>query len=335
MKKKKVLGVGIVGLGRILPKHLEDSIKQIDGLKLAAVCDENKEAAKNLAKKEKVPYYTRYQDLVNDNNVNVVSVLTPNFLHFEIGMYCAKKGKHCIMEKPIALNYRNALQLVNTFKKHKAILLPVLQNRYNPAIGLVKEYVRQGALGKILTAVLSVHWTRPQQYYDESSWKGTKKFDGGSLLTQAIHFIDAMQWILGRTKSVIAKVDTVGHKIQVEDIANAIIDLQSGTRVNFDFTVCTYPHNLQASLTILGQTGSIKIGGTGMNMIDFWEVKNTPPPYISAGPFNNHKFIYQNAVDVLRDHKQNFIKAEETLESLRIIDAILLSSKKRKEIFLK
>ncbi len=333
--KKKTLGIGIVGLGRILPKHLDSSIKQIDSLKLAAVCDENKEAAKALAKREKVPYYTKYQDLVNDNNVDVVSVLTPNYLHFEIGMYTAKNGKHCIMEKPIALNYKNALQLVSAFKKHKKILFPVLQNRYYPPLRLVKEYVEQGTLGKILTAVLSVHWTRPQEYYDESKWKGTKKYDGGSLLTQAIHFIDAMQWILGRAKSVIAKVDTVGHKIQVEDIANAIIDLQSGTRVNFDFTVCTYPHNLEASLTILGEAGSIKIGGSGMNVIDFWEVKNTPPPYVSVGLANNHKLIYENAVDVLRDHKQNFIKAEEALESLRLIDAILLSSKKKKEIFLK
>lgn len=333
--KKKTLGIGIIGLGRILPRHLNEAIKQINGLKLAAVCDENEKTAKAVAKKEKVPYYTRYQDLVNDDSVDVVSVLTPNYLHFEIGMYCAKSGKHCIMEKPIALNYKNALQLVNAFKKFKKVLLPVLQNRYSPSIRLAKEHVDQGSLGKILTAVLSVHWTRPQEYYNQSNWKGTKKLDGGSLLTQAIHFIDAMQWILGRAKSIVAKVDTVGHKIEVEDIANAIIDLQSGTRVNFDFTVCTYPHNLEASLTILGETGSIKIGGTGMNVIDFWEIKNIPLPYISADLSSHHKFIYENAVAVIRDHKQSFIRAEEALESLRIIDAILLSSKKEKEIFLK
>lgn len=346
--KKNVLGIGIVGLGRILPRHLDDSIKQINGLKLVAVCDKDEKVAKTLAKKENVPYYTRYQDLVNDANVDVVSVLTPNYLHFEIGMYTAKNGKHCVMEKPIALNYKQALQLVNAFKRYKRTLMPVLQNRYNPPARITKEYVKQGKLGKILTAVLSIQWTRPQEYYDESPWKGKKNLDGGSLVSQAIHYIDIMQWILGRAKSIAAKIDTVGHNIEVEDIANAILDLKTGTRVSFDFTVCTYPHNLGCALTILGEQGTIKIGGLAMNKIDIWKVKDTPLPYVPnallpniyaegmyAGSIPNHRLIYDNLVNVLLKGKKSFIKPEDALESLKIIDGIIKSSNARKEIFLK
>ena len=347
MKKRK-LGIGIIGLGRILPRHLNDSIKKISQLELIAVCDIKKNLAKTIAKQEGVKAYTDYKDLVQNKRIDVVSVLTPNYLHYEMGNFIAKNGKHCIMEKPIAQNYKRASSLVKNFKKYNKKLFPVLQVRYNPAILIIKNCVEKKMLGKILTALLTVHWTRPQEYYNESDWKGNKDLDGGSLLTQAIHFIDSMQWILGKAKSVIGKTDTVGHNIEVEDIASAIIDLQTNVRVTFDFTVCTYPHNLEASLTILGTQGSIKIGGTSMNKIEIWEVKNVPTPDIPhglspnsyaggmyIGSIPNHKLVYENAVNVLLSQSRNFIEAEQALESLRIIDAILESSKNKKEVFLK
>lgn len=346
MKKNK-LRVGIIGLGRISPRHIDDSIKQIDELELAAVCDSNKDLVKAIAKREKLKYYTDYKKIINDKKIDVVSILTPNYLHHKIGIYTAQNGKHCVLEKPIALNYKQGLEIVNAFKKNKAMLFPVLQVRYNPTIRIVRDYVLNGVLGKILTARLSIHWNRPQKYYDESPWKGKRNLDGGALLTQAIHYIDSMQWILGKVKSVYAKVDTVGHKIEVEDIANAIIDFENGTRVNFDFTVCTYPFNLECSLTLLGETGSVKIGGAAMDKIEIWEVANTPKPYIPeslnpniyasglyAGSCPNHKSIYENMVDVLLNGKESFIKPADPLESLRIIDGIIESSHKKREIVL-
>jgi len=343
----KKIGVGIIGLGRIFPRHLDDSIKQINRLELIGVCDANTDLAKKVAAKENVKCYTKYQELLSDKNISVVSVLTPNYLHYKMGMLASQNNKHCVMEKPISQNYRQAIQLVKEFKKYDKKLFPVLQVRYNPAIRVVKDYVEKGYLGKIFTAVLSIHWTRPQEYYDESEWKGRKDTDGGSLLTQAIHYIDSMHYILGKAKSVIAKTGTVGHKIEIEDIANAIIDLENGTRVNFDFTICTYPHNIECSLTILGENGTIKIGGLAMNKIDFWEVKNTPQPYISEGvnpnvyaggmyigSCPNHKLIYDNLVNVLINKQKSFINAEDALESLKIIDGIIKSNCLKKEIFL-
>lgn len=344
---KKKIKVGVIGLGAISPRHIEDSINQIPELELTAVCDIKADLAKKIGTKEGVRYYTKYQDLIDDSNVDLVSVATPNYLHSKISLYAAKSNKHCILEKPVSLNYKEAKKLVKAFEKSRGILFPVLQVRYNPTIRIVKRSVENGSLGKILSSRLSIYWTRPQEYYDTSDWKGSKKLDGGSLLTQAIHYIDSTYYILGKAKSVFAKTETATHKIEIEDMVNAIIDLKGGTRLNFDFTLCTYPKNLECSLTILGTKGTIKIGGLALNKLEHWDVEGVPCPDIPdsldpnvyadglyVGSCPNHKSIYENAVNVILRGEESFIKAEDSLESLRIIDAIFESNANRKEVVL-
>lgn len=344
---QKKLGVGIIGLGRIFPRHLEDSIKKIPQLELAAVCDVNVLLAKEIGQKENVPYYKNYKDLIHDKDVDIVAICSPNGLHREMGVAVARENKHCIMEKPIALNFKDALSLVSAFKKSKGKLFPVLQVRYNPVVKIIKKHIEEKNLGRILTASLIIRWTRPQKYFDESNWKGTIKMDGGTLLTQGIHYVDIMQYLLGSARSVFGKLERVAHRIETEDIANAIIDLKLGTRVNLEFTICTYPHNIECSLTILGEKGTVKIGGTAMNTCEIWEVKNVPKPEIPegvtpniyaeglyAGSCPNHIAIYQNLVDHLIYNKPSSINGGDALESLRIIDGIKKSSDIGKEILL-
>lgn len=345
---KRKLGVGIIGLGRIFPRHLEDSIKQIPELELAAVCDKKISLAKTVGEKEHVPYYKDYHDLINDASVDIVAICTPNGLHYEMGAAVAKANKHCVMEKPLAIHYRDSVALVQAFKKGEGKLFPVLQVRFNPAVQVLKKYVSEGALGKILTASLTIRWTRPQKYFDESDWKGTLKMDGGTLLTQGIHYIDVMQYILGSARSLFGKLGKVAHIIETEDIANAIIDFKSGARANLEFTVCTYPHNLECSLTILGEKGTVKIGGVAMNSCEIWEVENTPKPQIPegvspniyaegmyVGSCPNHIAIYQNLVNNLVFKKPSVISAEDALESLRIIEGIKKSDGLKRQIILK
>ncbi|OGK62532.1 hypothetical protein A2334_05860 [Candidatus Roizmanbacteria bacterium RIFOXYB2_FULL_38_10] len=349
----KKLGIGVIGLGRIFLRHYDDSIKQLPEIELVAVCD-NKKSVLNKYRdelsKDKTPppsFYTDYQHLIDDKRVDVVTIATPNGLHNIMGMAVAVAQKHCIMEKPISQNFKDAQRLVNAFKKSKGKLFPVLQVRYNPAVQTLRSAIKKGLLGKILTASVIIRWTRPQEYFDESDWKGTLKMDGGTLLTQAIHYVDIMQYVLGPGKSVFGKLDRVAHKIEAEDIANAIIDLKTGTRVNLEFTVCTYPHNLECSLTVLGEKGTVKIGGTAMNKCELWEVKDTPMPYIPeglipnvyaggmyVGSCPNHKSIYENMINNLVYKKESFLKAEDALESLRIIDGIKKSSEMKKEVIL-
>lgn len=348
----KKLGIGIIGMGRIFARHYDDSIKQLPEVELVAVCDNKKEVMAQYKKKlrkdsPRISFYTDYRQLIINKRVDVVAVATPNGLHYKIGMEVAQSGKHCIMEKPISQNYKDAKKLVETFNKSKGKLFPVLQVRYNPAVQTLKGAVENNLLGKILTAAVIIRWTRPQKYFDESDWKGTLNMDGGTLLTQAIHYIDVMQYVLGPGKSVYGKLDRVAHHIEAEDIANAIIDLKYGTRVNLEFTVCTYPHNLECSLTVLGEKGSVKIGGTAMNKCELWEVKDTPQPYIPegltpnvyaggmyVGSCPNHKSIYENMINTLVYKKESFLKGEDALESLRIIDGIKKSSEMKKEIIL-
>lgn len=342
---RKKLGVGIVGLGSIFPRHCE-AIKKISELELRAVCDSRKEVAQKIGRKENVKYYSDYHDIINDENVDIISVCTPNGLHFPIGMETAKKGKHCIMEKPLALDYSDAHKLVTLFKKQRKWLFPVLQVRYNPAIMVLKKYVDKNSLGKIFSASVVIRWSRPKEYFSTSPWKGSKKMDGGALLTQGIHYIDVMQYILGPAKSVFGKVKKVIHTIETEDTVNALIDFKSGAGGTIEFTICAYPRNLECSLTVLGEKGTIKIGGPAMNVCEFWEVKGVPRPRIASGlrpneydggmyvgSCPNHKYVYENAVHVLLRNKSLMIDPNDALESIKIIDAIKKSSRFGEEVF--
>jgi len=341
----KKIRIGLIGLGRIYPRHVDDSIEQLDELELVAVCDIDKKLSREVGKKKGVRYYDDFKNLVNDDEVDVVAIATPNSFHYPIAKYVAKRNKHCILEKPIALNHNMASRLVEAFEISKGALFPVLQVRYNPAIQATRYHVHEGNLGRIFTAALTIRWTRPQEYFDQSDWKGTKKIDGGSLITQAIHYIDTMQYILGRPKIIYGKVDRLKLDIETEDAANAIIDFENGTRANFEFTICTYPQNLESSLAILGEKGTIKIGGLAMNELETWNVEDTPQPSITkgltpnhyaggmyVGSCPNHKAIYQNLVNVLVHGKPSFINGSDALPSLEIIDTIKKSSRLKREI---
>lgn len=343
--KPATITVGVIGLGRIAPRHLDDAIAQIPELKLVAVCDVNKNLAETVAKQKQVKAYTDYRQLIRDQEVDLVSVCALNGLHFAMGRECARQRKHCVMEKPIALTYGQAQKLVTAFKIAKVKLFPVLQVRFHPAVAAVKQALESKALGNLYSASLVVRWSRPQSYFSQSPWRGTKKLDGGSLTTQAIHYVDIAQYLLGPAKSVFGKLDTKAHRIETEDMANAIVDFKNKVRLNLEFTINTYPHNLECSLTILGEKGTIKIGGLAMNKIELWQVENLPPPELSEGlpsllpaglrPVGSspyHYFVYEDVVKTLVHQQPQFLKAKDALESLRIIDGIRKSSQLQKQI---
>jgi len=341
----KKIKFGLIGCSRISNQHLGSIKYHKDKIQLVALCDKEKTKAKEFGEKYKVDWFTNYKKMLERNDIDIVSICTPNGLHAEMSIETAKSKKHALVEKPIALNIQETDQIINAFENNNKKLFVVKQVRFNPTVIIVKDIIKGGFLGKIYSASLIVRWTRPQSYFDEVPWRGTKKLDGGALLNQADHYIDILQWFLGPVKNVIAKTDTVAHQIETEDEAFGILELTNGAYANLEFTINTYPHNLECSITILGSKGTIKIGGNALDQINIWEVKNYPKPQIKdnipheayelglfQGASPRHIFVYQNIIEHFNNYKDVAIDGREARKSVEIIQAVYQSAKEEKQI---
>lgn len=335
----KILRVGLIGCGRISRQHLA-AISALRGqIKLAAVCDANSKKAEGIGSAYNVPFYADYRELLARKDLDLVTICTPNGLHYPMGKAAALAGKHALIEKPLGINLREADDLIRVFKKKKKELMVVMQVRHNQALRAAKEVIQRGGLGKIYNATLTVRWSRPQSYFQEASWRGKKSLDGGALLNQGIHYVDALQWLLGRVKSVYGKVDRVAHNIQTEDEAFSLLEFKNGAYGLIEFTICAYPRNLECSITILGERGTVKLGGKAIDEIEFWEVKNYPKPEIQeittpgfSGSSPHHLFVYQDIVNHFRRGEKVFFEGKEARKSLEVIEAIYKSAKQNKVI---
>ncbi len=346
-KNEEKIKLGLIGCGRISERHFV-SLENIPEIELLAVCDIKEDRAKKAAKKYRVDWYKNYQELLKRDDINIVSICTPNGLHVQMGIDAAKAGKDVLMEKPLGINLKEVDKLLNCFEKTKRNLFSVLQVRFNPPLQALKKVIEEKKLGSINNAALIVRWTRPQKYFDQDEWRGTKKLDGGTLLNQGVHYVDVLQWLLGPVESVFAKKDTISHEIEIEDIVIALLKFKNGSYATLEFTICTYPKNLEASVSVLGSKGTIKIGGSAADKIDVWEVEKLARPMLSfgldpniyagglyQGSCPNHIFVYKNILRFYRgDKKASITNGKEARKSLEIVEAIYHSSQMKKEIFL-
>lgn len=343
----KKIKFGLIGCSRISKQHFGSMEYLKDKIQLIALCDKIETKAREFGKKYNVDWYTDYKKMLTGNDIEIVSICTPNGLHAEMAIATANSRKHALVEKPIALNIQEVDQMINVFEKNDRKLFVVKQVRFNPTVMVVKKVIDQGKLGKIYSANLTVRWTRPQSYFDQVPWRGTKKLDGGALLNQGDHYIDTLQWLLGPVKSVFAKTDTVAHQIETEDEAFAVLQFTSGAYTTIEFTINTYPHNLECSITILGSKGSIKIGGNALDQIEIWEVENYPQPQIKdnipqraydldlfQGASPRHLLVYQNIIDHFNNNDDISMDGREARKSVEIVQAIYQSAKTNKEITL-
>src|SRR5256885_2627282 len=261
--------VALVGCGRVSRNHF-DALRRIDGLTRAAVCDLVPERAEAAAQQEGVAAFTSYEEMLRRADCNVISVCTPSGLHAAQGALAARAGKHVITEKPMAITLGQADELVKACDEADVFLFVVKQNRLNPPIQLLRRAVDKGRFGRIYMANVTVRWTRPQEYYDAEPWRGTWEFDGGAIMNQASHYVDLMQWLVGPVESVMAKTATQARRLEGEDSRGAAMRFPSGALGVIEVTVLTYPRNLEGSITILGEKGSVKIGGTAVNRVEHW-----------------------------------------------------------------
>ena len=336
----KTFRIALVGCGRISKNHFE-AIDKLDGLELVAVCDADPERAKQAGLEWKVPYFTSYERMLAEGNADVVTIATPSGLHPEQGIAAAKTGKHVVMEKPMAISLTAADALVQACDKAGVQLFVVKQNRLNPPVQLLKRAVDRNRFGRIYLASCAVHWARPQEYYDQAPWRGTWEFDGGAFMNQASHYVDLMQWVMGPVESVMAKTATLARRIETEDTGIAILKFRSGALGTIEVTMLAYPRNLEGSLTILGEKGSAKIGGTAVNKIEHWEfaepddddrlveAANTNPPNVYG---LGHQGYYRNVLSVLRGEAKPDTDGRAGRKSLELILGIYESAKTGREV---
>ncbi|MFL5487699.1 MAG: Gfo/Idh/MocA family protein [Gemmatimonadaceae bacterium] len=340
MASEKTFRIALVGCGRISKNHFE-AIETVDGLELCAVCDGDPVRAEQAGTQWNVPWFTSYEKMLKDAKADVVTIATPSGLHAEQGVAAAHAGKHVVMEKPMAISLTGADALVQACDKAGVNLFVVKQNRLNPPVQLLKRAVDRNRFGRVYMASCKVHWARPQEYYDQAPWRGTWEFDGGAFMNQASHYVDLIQWVMGPVESVMAKTATLARRIETEDSGVAILKFRSGALGSIEVTMLAYPRNLEGSITILGEKGSAKIGGTAVNKIELWqfaeyddddklvEAAETNPPNVYG---LGHQGYYRNVLAVLRGEAKADTDGRAGRKSLELILGIYESAKTGREV---
>jgi UDP-N-acetyl-2-amino-2-deoxyglucuronate dehydrogenase len=336
----RVVRVAIVGCGRISASHVS-AVEKIDGLELVAVADVEIDRANEVAQSQGIPAFRTVEELLAAVDCDVVSVCTPSGLHPAHGITAARAGKHVVTEKPMAISLADADALVQACDAAGVQLFVVKQNRLNPPIQLLRRAVDKGRFGRIYLANTTVRWTRPQEYYDAAPWRGTWEFDGGAIMNQASHYVDLMQWLVGPVESVVAKTATLARRIETEDTGMAVLRFRSGALGVIEVTVLTYPRNFEGSITLLGEKGTVKIGGTAVNRVEQWQfadyddddklidAANTSPPTVYGF---GHEGYYRNVLAVLRGEAKPGTDGREGRKSLELILGIYESAKTGREV---
>jgi UDP-N-acetyl-2-amino-2-deoxyglucuronate dehydrogenase len=288
-----------------------------------------------------VPWFESVDEMLASVRCDAVALCTPSGLHPKNGIVAARAGKHVICETPMAISLEGADALVQECDAAGVQLFVVKQNRLNPSIQLLKRAIDRGRFGRIYLANTTVRWTRPQEYYDQAPWRGTWEFDGGAIMNQASHYVDLIQWLVGPVESVTAKTATLARRIEAEDTGIAVLKFRSGALGVIEVTMLTYPRNLEGSITILGEKGSVKVGGTAVNRVEHWtfadyddddklvDAASTNPPTVYGF---GHEGYYRNVLAVLRGQAKAETDGRAGRKSLELILGIYESAKTGRDV---
>ncbi len=335
----------LVGCGRIAKKHYE-ALREIPQAEIAAVCDTIPERAERVGKLLGVPYFTDYRVMLEKTPVEVVNILTPSGLHAEHTIDIVQRfGPHIVCEKPMALRLSDADRMIHACDEKRVHLFVVKQNRYNRPVQKLREALEAGRFGRIALGTVRVRWSRDQRYYDQDAWRGTWHLDGGVIANQASHHIDLLLWMLGEPISVMAKNGTYFSNIEVDDTAVAIVTFRSGALGLIEATTAARPDDLEGSLSILGERGSVVIGGFAVNRMETWrfgdetpeesaaivrEYSEMPPNVYGYG----HRRFLEHVIDCLEHGKHALIDGIEARKTIELFNAIYESVETRREVFL-
>jgi UDP-N-acetyl-2-amino-2-deoxyglucuronate dehydrogenase len=332
--------IALVGCGRISRNHV-DAISRIDGLELVAAADEDAARAREVAEPLGIPWFTSYEKMLAEVESDIVSICTPSGMHPEQGVVAARAGRHVVTEKPMAISLKGADELVHACDVARVHLFVVKQNRLNAPVQALKRAVEAGRFGRLYMASCTVFWARPQDYYAQAPWRGTWEFDGGAFMNQASHYVDMVQWLMGPVENVMAKTATLARKIETEDSGVAILKFRSGALGVIEVTMLTYPKNLEGSITLLGEKGTAKIGGTAVNKVEHWDFAEAEPGddeirALDSNPPNvygyGHEGYYRNVLAVLRGDAKPETDGRAGRKSLELILGIYESAKTGRDV---
>ncbi len=343
MTNKSVLSFALVGCGRIAKRHSELlGHQQIKNARMTAVCDLVENKAQNIGVEFGVPYFTDMHQMMQQSNIDVVVVLTETGYHAKHVIELASYGKHIVVEKPMALTLDDADAMIQACDAANIKLFIVKQNRFNVPVVKLREALMQKRFGKLVMGTVRVRWCRQQSYYDQAPWRGTWALDGGVLSNQASHHVDLLEWMMGDVDSVFAMSTTALANIEAEDTAVVALRFKNGALGVIEATTAARPTDLEGSISVLGEGGTVEIGGFAVNKMKVWNfvkpeandedvMENfsvNPPSVYGFG----HQAYYEHVVDCILNDKQQLVDGFVGRKSLELINAIYESIETGREI---
>ena len=341
-----MINFALVGCGRISKRHGELlGENQIDGAQLVAVCDTIISKAEVIAEKYSIPAYSCLHEMMKKEKIDVVVVLTESGLHAQHTIELAPYGSDIVVEKPMALTLDDADAMIEACDKYGVKLFVVKQNRFNVPIVQLRKALDQGRFGKLIMGTVRVRWCRPQAYYDQDSWRGTWAYDGGVLTNQASHHVDLLEWMMGDVESVFAKSKRALVDIEAEDTAVVILKFRNGALGVIEATTAVRPKDLEGSISVLGETGSVEVGGFAVNEMKTWNFTETQEEdsdvieKYSVNPPNvygfGHQAYYEHVVDCISNKTPQLVDGLQGRRSLELINAIYESIETGREVSLR
>lgn len=327
----KKINFAIVGFGNIGKRHARHIMANADA-ELVAVCETDPENANLAELPDSVAVYNTLDIMLSENSLDVVNVCTPNHLHRSMTVAALEAGYNVVVEKPMALSASDCLAMIEAAEIANREMFVVKQNRYNPPVKEVRKLILQGLLGKIQQVNINCFWNRNAEYYQRSPWRGKRELDGGCLFTQFSHFVDVMYYLFGDVETRSGRIENFGHKglVEFEDSGTFLLNTTSGAIASFSFSTCTYGKNMEGSITVIGEKGTVKIGGEYLNTIEYQHVKGYTIPELNGssgandygsyqGSMSNHDKVIQNVVDTLNG--TDVVKTTGT-EGMKVVEII-------------
>jgi UDP-N-acetyl-2-amino-2-deoxyglucuronate dehydrogenase len=333
----------LVGCGRIAANHFAALEKHADRAELVAVCEIDAKAREGAVSRTKTKGFDRLDKMLAESNADIIVLATPSGLHPDQAIEIAQSGRHVMTEKPMATRWQDGKRMVAACDAAGVRLFVVKQNRRNATLQLLKQAVDQDRFGRIYMVSINVFWSRPQSYYDSGAWRGTWEFDGGAFMNQASHYVDLLDWLIGPIESVQAYTATLARDIEVEDTGVMSVRWRSGALGSVSVTMLTYPKNLEGSITIIGEKGTVRVGGVAVNEIQHWEFADKRPEdekvksasYETTSVYGfGHPLYYDNVIKVLRGEAAPETDGREGLKSLEVLIATYLSARDGRRVAL-